>query len=142
MVYGSCMCGVGGDLLDSHLLLHSDGDNDTIALSVYFHQATMVKYRTDVVLDWLDLIGWCETFSLCFLFVYVCVCVFSVSLSVPLLCCSFYPPLLCESKRAPNQLCKLALKYERRTTNECCVQGISKFDKRQPEQRVIRWQTE
>lgn len=36
----------------------SEGDNDTIALSVYFHQATMVKYRTDVVLDWLDLIGW------------------------------------------------------------------------------------
>lgn len=69
----------GGDLLDSHLLLHSDGDNDTIALSVYFHQATMVKYRTDVVLDWLDLIGWCETFSLCFLFVYVCVCFFSLS---------------------------------------------------------------
>lgn len=62
----------------------SEGDNDTIALSVYFHQATMVKYRTDVVLDWLDLIGWCETFF------------------------PFSPSLLCE--RAPNQLCKLALK--------------------------------
>lgn len=74
---------------------HSDGNNDTISLSVYFHQATMVKYRTDVVLDWLDLIGLCEK-TIFYL---------SHSPSHSLTLATFH------SNAHANQLCKLPLKF-------------------------------
>lgn len=33
------------------------GNSSLITLDVHFQQASMVKYRTDIVFDWLDLIG-------------------------------------------------------------------------------------
>lgn len=32
-------------------------DDDAITVDIHFQQSTMVKYRTDVDFDWLDLMG-------------------------------------------------------------------------------------
>lgn len=53
-------------------LSHRHGNSSLITLDVHFQQASMVKYRTDIVFDWLDLIGKTN----CFLPLYVpeCLC--------------------------------------------------------------------
>lgn len=44
-------------ILSTTLVYFRHGNASVITLDVHFQQASMVKYRTDIVFDWLDLIG-------------------------------------------------------------------------------------
>lgn len=41
----------------SYFIYLRDDVDDAITVDIHFQQSTMVKYRTSVVFDWLDLMG-------------------------------------------------------------------------------------
>lgn len=54
-------------------IMISISDNETVTLDIHFRRSTMVKYRTNVVFDWMDLMG----LKFCHLILF-CICCFVV----------------------------------------------------------------